>query len=102
MTEFLVPSQGNADYEPDWLLLMRYFDWTMQRLFPFHCPVEHADARGYLLHLAHRSSVVRTASMGVVSYDFERVPTDAQPRDADLEASITTSSWLTYCHRASR
>ena len=96
-----VPSQGNADCEPDWVLLMRYFDCTMQRLFPFRCPVEHVDARGYLLHLAHRSSVVRTALMSAVLYDFERVPTDAQPQDANSEACLATPRWLAYYHRAS-
>ena len=100
MPGFLVPSQSNADCEPDWLLLMRYFDCTMQRLFPFHCPAEHVDGRGYMLHLAHRSSLVRAALMSAVSYDFERVPTDAQPQDADSEASITPR-WLAYYHRAS-
>lgn len=94
-------SQGNADCEPDWLLLMRYFDCTMQRLFPFHCQVEHIDERGYMLHLAHRSSIVRIALISTVSYDFEQLWTDAQPQHADAKASATNSRWLTYYHQAS-
>lgn len=99
--DFLEPSQGNADCEPEWLLLMRYFDCTMQRLFPFHCQVEHIDERGYMLHLAHRSSIVRIALISTVSYDFEQVSIDAQPQHVDAEASATTPRWLIYYHQAS-
>ena len=95
------PSQGSADCEPDWLLLMRYFDNTMQRLFPFHCPVEHVDVRAYMLHVAHRSSVVSTALMSAVLFDFEGVPTAAQAQDANSKASATNSRCLMYYHRAS-
>ena len=98
---FSKPSQGNADREPDWLLLMRYFDYTMQRLFPFHCPIEHLDVRAYMLHVAHRSSVVSTALMSAVLFDLERVPTAAQPQDANSEASVTSPRCLTYYRRAS-
>lgn len=101
MPDFPASSQGNAGYEPDWLLLMRYFDCTMQRLFPFHCPGEHVDGRGYLLQLAHHSCMVRTALMSAVSYELERQRTDAQPQRPDSKTSFTTPKWLAYYHRAS-
>ena len=97
----LALTEGNADSEPDWLLLMRYFDCTMQRLFPFHCPVDLVDGRGYMLHLAHRSALVRTALMSAVLYDIERMPTDTRPQDADSNPCITTPRWLAYFHRGS-
>ena len=99
--DFLKPSQGNAYREPDWLLLMRYFDYTMQRLFPFHCPIEHVDVRAYMLHVAHRSSMVSTSLMSAVLFDFERVPTTAQPQDTNSKAGVTTPRCLTYYRRAS-
>lgn len=100
--QFPALNQNNTTCEPDWLIIMRYFDCTMERLFPFHCPVEHADVRGYLLHLAHRSYMVRTALMSNVSHDLERERTDAQPQGADSEASfIATPTWPAYYHRAS-
>ena len=101
MPNFVKPSQGHADCEPDWLLLMQYFDHTMQRLFPFHCPIEHVDVRAYMLHIAHRSSVVSTALMSAVLFDFERVRTAAQPQDANSKASVTDPRCLTYYCRAS-
>ena len=54
-----------------------------------------------MLHLAHRSSMVRTALMSAVSYDIERVTTDTQSQDADSEACIATPRWLAYYHRGS-
>ena len=101
MPGFLVRTQGNADCEPDWILLMRYFDCTMQRLFPFYCPVDLVDGRGYMLHLAHRSSVVRIALMSAASYDIEQVSINTQPQNADSQACITTPKWRAYYHRAS-
>ena len=98
---FSKPSYGNADCEPDWLLLMRYFDYTMQRLFPLHCPVEHVEVRAYMLQVAHRSSVVSTALTSAVLFDFERVPTTAQAQDANSKASVTSSRCHTYYCRAS-
>ena len=95
-------SHRNADCESDWLFLMRYFDCTMQRLFPFYCPVEHADERGYLLHLAHRSLMVRTALMSAASNDLERERTDAQARNVELNANLTAPTWLIYYHQASQ
>ena len=80
---------------------MRYFDYTMQRLFPFHCPVEHVDVRAYMLHVAHRSSVVSTALMSAVLFDFERVPTAAQAQDANSKASATDPRCLIYYRKAS-
>ena len=98
---FLVRTQGYTDCEPDWILLMRYFDCTMQRLFPSYCPVDLVDGRGYMLHLAHRSSVVRIALMSAASYDLEQVSTNKQPLNAKSQACITTPMWRAYYHRAS-
>ena len=98
---FLKPSQANADCEPDWLLLMRYFDYTMQRLFPFHCPIEHVDVRAYMLHVAHRSPVVSTALMSAVLFDFEGVPTAAQAQNVNSKASATIPRCLTCYRKAS-
>ena len=97
----LIQTQGNADCEPDWILLMRYFDCTMQRLFPFYCPVGLVDGRGYMLHLAHRSSVVRIALMSAASYDIEQVSNNTQPQNADSQAYINTPMWRAYYHRVS-
>ena len=101
MPGLLVQTQGRADCEPDWILLMRYFDCTMQWMFPFYCPVDLVDGRGYMLHLAHRSSVVRIALMSAASYDIEQVSNNTQPQNADSQACITTPMWQAYYHRAS-
>ena len=101
MTAFLVRTQGNTDSESDWIILMRYFDCTMQRLFPFYCPVDLVDGRGYMLHLAHRSFVVRIALMSAALYDIEQVSTNTQVQDADSQACITTPLWRVYYHRTS-
>ena len=101
MLGLLVQTQSTADCELDWILLMRYFDYTMERLFPFYCPVDLGDGRGYMLHLAHRSSVVRIALMSAASCDIEQVPNNTHPQNADSQACITTPTWRAYYHRAS-
>jgi hypothetical protein len=76
-----------TDSSTDWLFVMRYFDTTVESIFPFYHNFRKDEGRGHILSLAHRSVMVRRSIMSIASIDCEQEQANFQSRQYYNEAS---------------
>jgi len=76
--------QTGQNTEPDWALIMKYFDSHFYHIFPLSCITTRSYLRGWFLFLHTRSEALRLITMGIVSASYVKgADTNLEPEWTD-------------------